>query len=162
MENLLCYIFWAELSYLIPCFIVSPPSLSLSLSLCLSLFLSLSLTFSLFLNLPPPPSLPPHSFSINVGHDSDNYALHFNPRFSHGHIVCNSLSGGSWGDELKEGHFPFQDGEQFKLVLNFTNEQFYIKLPDGHMMDFPNRLGDCKYNHIMVDGDVKVISFKVK
>uniref|UniRef100_A0A674AJ18 Galectin n=1 Tax=Salmo trutta TaxID=8032 RepID=A0A674AJ18_SALTR len=102
------------------------------------------------------------SFSINVGHDSDNYALHFNPRFSHGHIVCNSLSGGSWGDELKEGHFPFQDGEQFKLVLNFTNEQFYIKLPDGHMMDFPNRLGDCKYNHIMVDGDVKVISFKVK
>ncbi|XP_029545529.1 galectin-2 [Salmo trutta] len=101
-------------------------------------------------------------FSINVGHDSDNYALHFNPRFSHGHIVCNSLSGGSWGDELKEGHFPFQDGEQFKLVLNFTNEQFYIKLPDGHMMDFPNRLGDCKYNHFMVDGDVKVISFKVK
>ncbi|XP_014037346.1 galectin-2 [Salmo salar] len=102
------------------------------------------------------------SFSINIGHDSDNYALHFNPRFSHEHIVCNSLSGGSWGDELKEGHFPFQDGEQFKLVLNFTNEQFYIKLPDGHMMDFPNRLGDCKYNHIMVDGDVKVISFKVK
>uniref|UniRef100_A0A4W5JZ01 Galectin n=1 Tax=Hucho hucho TaxID=62062 RepID=A0A4W5JZ01_9TELE len=102
------------------------------------------------------------NFSINIGHDSDNFALHFNPRFSHGHIVCNSLSGGSWGDEVMEGHFPFQDGEQFKLVLNFTNEQFYIKLPDGHMMDFPNRLGDCKYNHIMVDGDVKVISFKVK
>uniref|UniRef100_A0A8C7N885 Galectin n=1 Tax=Oncorhynchus kisutch TaxID=8019 RepID=A0A8C7N885_ONCKI len=102
------------------------------------------------------------NFTINIGHDSDNYALHFNPRFNHGHIVCNSLSGGSWGDELKEGHFPFQDGEQFKLVLNFTNEQFYIKLPDGHMMDFPNRLGDCKYKHIMVDGDVKVISFKIK
>nr|ACI66794.1 Galectin-2 [Salmo salar] len=31
------------------------------------------------------------SFSINIGHDSDNYALHFNPRFSHEHIVCNSL-----------------------------------------------------------------------
>ncbi|XP_041723329.1 lectin, galactoside-binding, soluble, 2b [Coregonus clupeaformis] len=101
-------------------------------------------------------------FSINIGHDSDNFALHFNPRFDNGQIVCNSLSGGSWGDEQKDGHFPFQDGEQFKLVLNFTNEQFYIKLPDGHMMDFPNRLGDCKYNHIMVDGDVKVISLKVK
>jgi hypothetical protein len=31
--------------------------------------------------------------------------------------VCNSLSGGSWGDELKEGHFPFQDGEQFKVCV---------------------------------------------
>uniref|UniRef100_A0AAZ3QHE3 Galectin n=1 Tax=Oncorhynchus tshawytscha TaxID=74940 RepID=A0AAZ3QHE3_ONCTS len=57
------------------------------------------------------------NFTINIGHDSDNYALHFNPRFNHGHIVCNSLSGGSWGDELKEGHFPFQDGEQFKVCV---------------------------------------------
>ncbi|XP_010903322.1 lectin, galactoside-binding, soluble, 2b [Esox lucius] len=101
-------------------------------------------------------------FSINIGHNSDNFALHFNPRFSSEKIVLNSLSGGSWGDENHEMHFPFQTGEEFKLAINFTNEQFYIKLPDGHMIDFPNRLGDCKYNQFMVDGDVKIVSIKVK
>uniref|UniRef100_A0A3Q3ISX1 Galectin n=1 Tax=Monopterus albus TaxID=43700 RepID=A0A3Q3ISX1_MONAL len=34
------------------------------------------------------------SFAINIGHDPENIALHFNPRFDSEVIVCNSLSGG--------------------------------------------------------------------
>ncbi|XP_075868496.1 lectin, galactoside-binding, soluble, 2b [Nelusetta ayraudi] len=106
------------------------------------------------------------SFSINIGHDGDNLALHFNPRFEHGGdvntIVCNSLSGGSWGDEEREGHFPFTRGEEQKFFINFNNEQFYIKLPDGHMMNFPNRLGDVKYKYFHVAGDAKIIGIKMK
>ncbi|KAL1005670.1 hypothetical protein UPYG_G00062050 [Umbra pygmaea] len=101
-------------------------------------------------------------FTINIGHNDENYALHISPRFSSNKLVLNSLSGGCWGEEQHEMHFPFQTGEEFKLVINFNNEQFYIKLPDGHMIDFANRLGDCKYNHFMVDGDVKIISIKIK
>ncbi|XP_051562925.1 lectin, galactoside-binding, soluble, 2b [Myxocyprinus asiaticus] len=104
-------------------------------------------------------------FSINIGHDTDVIALHFNPRFNYGCdnnvIVCNSNQGG-WGDEHRENCFPFKQGEEFKLSITFNNETFYIKLPEGTMMSFPNRLGDDTFKHIHVVGDVKILSLKVK
>ncbi|KAB5584538.1 hypothetical protein PHYPO_G00108720 [Pangasianodon hypophthalmus] len=104
-------------------------------------------------------------FSINIGHDPDNIALHFNPRFNYGSdnniIVCNSNRGG-WGEELKEHCFPFDKSESFKVVVSFNNEQFYIKLPNGTMMSFPNRFGDDSFKHIDVQGDVKVQGLKIK
>ncbi|XP_056605665.1 lectin, galactoside-binding, soluble, 2b [Triplophysa dalaica] len=104
-------------------------------------------------------------FSINVGHDCDNIALHFNPRFTQSGdsrvIICNSNLGG-WGDEHREPCFPFEQGQEFKLSITFNNETFYIKLPDGNMMSFANRLGDDSFSHIHVHGDVKVHSVKVK
>ncbi|XP_077100148.1 lectin, galactoside-binding, soluble, 2b [Siphateles boraxobius] len=104
-------------------------------------------------------------FSINIGHDAEAIALHFNPRFhSRGDtntIVCNSKQGG-WGSEHREGCFPFQQGEEFKLTITFNNDTFYVKLPEGTMMSFPNRFGDDCFKHVHVKGDVKVISIKVK
>ncbi|XP_029909269.1 lectin, galactoside-binding, soluble, 2b [Myripristis murdjan] len=106
------------------------------------------------------------TFAVNIGHDSDNIALHFNPRFDScgdtNTIVCNSMSGGSWQDEHREFNFPFSQGEECKFYINFNDSEFYIKLPDGCMMNFPNRLGDVKYQHIEVTGDAKVIGFKIK
>ncbi|TNM85366.1 hypothetical protein fugu_007637 [Takifugu bimaculatus] len=105
------------------------------------------------------------NFSINIGHDPDNLALHFNPRFDYGHvntIVMNSLSGGSWADEQHEGNFPFTRGEEAKCYINFNMEQFYIKLPDGCMVNFPNRLGDVKYDYFDIRGEAEVIGIKIK
>ncbi|CAN9510734.1 unnamed protein product [Ophioblennius macclurei] len=106
------------------------------------------------------------SFAVNIGHDSDNLALHFNPRFDFGGdsntIVCNSLSGGCWGEEHREGSFPFVRGEECKFYINFNNEQFYIKLPDGTMMDFPNRLGEVKYQYFNVTGGARIVGMKIK
>ncbi|XP_067229610.1 lectin, galactoside-binding, soluble, 2b [Chanodichthys erythropterus] len=105
------------------------------------------------------------SFSINIGHDSDAIALHFNPRFNeHGDIntiVCNSNQGG-WGSEIREPCFPFVQGEEFKLSITFNNDTFYIKLPEGTMMSFPNRFGDDVFKHMHVKGDAKIISIKIK
>ncbi|XP_023261572.1 galectin-2-like, partial [Seriola lalandi dorsalis] len=56
-----------------------------------------------------------NTFAINIGHDSENIAMHFNPRFSDNTIVCNSLSGGCWGDEQCEGILPFSPGEECKV-----------------------------------------------
>ncbi|XP_062852975.1 lectin, galactoside-binding, soluble, 2b isoform X2 [Trichomycterus rosablanca] len=104
-------------------------------------------------------------FSVNIGHDSDNIALHFNPRFVHDAgskvIVCNSNRGG-WGEEQLENSFPFDEGESFKVVISFNNDQFYIKLPNGTMMSFPNRFGDDSFKYIDVQGDVKVQGIKIK
>nr|XP_020473523.1 galectin-2-like [Monopterus albus] len=102
------------------------------------------------------------SFAINIGHDPENIALHFNPRFDSEVIVCNSLSGGSWGDEHREGRLPFTCGEECKFYINFNMEQFYIKLPDGSMMNFPNRLGDVKYKFFDVSGDARIVGIKIK
>ncbi|XP_022049834.2 lectin, galactoside-binding, soluble, 2b [Acanthochromis polyacanthus] len=105
-------------------------------------------------------------FAINIGHDPDNIAMHFNPRFDWGGdsnvIVCNSMSGGCWGDECRNGNFPFVRGEECKFYINFNMEQFYIKLPDGSMMDFANRLGDVKYKYFEVTGDAKIVGIKIK
>ncbi|KAJ4948761.1 hypothetical protein JOQ06_020284 [Pogonophryne albipinna] len=106
------------------------------------------------------------SFAINIGHDSENVALHFNPRFDCGGdvntIVFNSLCGGSWGDEAREGNFPFVRGEECKFYINFNMEQFYITLPDGSMLNFPNRLRDVKYKFFDVSGDARIIGIKIK
>ncbi|CAG5928820.1 unnamed protein product [Menidia menidia] len=107
-----------------------------------------------------------NSFAINIGHDSDNIAMHFNPRFdAEGEtntIVFNSLSGGCWGDEHRIPDFPFARGEECKFYINFNYEQFYIKLPDGTMTNFPNRLGDVKYQFFSVSGDAKIVGIKIK
>lgn len=54
------------------------------------------------------------SFVLNLGKDSNNLCLHFNPRFNaHGDantIVCNSKENGTWGTEQREPAFPFQPG----------------------------------------------------
>ncbi|KAI4901351.1 hypothetical protein NFI96_031647 [Prochilodus magdalenae] len=107
-------------------------------------------------------SLP--SFSINIGHDVDNIALHFNPRFKYNKdrktIVCNSKKGG-WAKEQKESSFPFKHDEEFKLTFSFTNDNFNIKLPDGKTINFPNRFGDDKFDHLHVTGDVKIHSINI-
>ncbi|XP_007238190.1 beta-galactoside-binding lectin [Astyanax mexicanus] len=104
-------------------------------------------------------------FSVNIGHNSESIALHFNPRFCYcgdsNVIVCNSNLGG-WGEEQREHSFPFQQGDDFKVSINFNNDQFYIKLPNGTMMSFPNRTGDDTFKHIDVQGDVKVQGIKIK
>ncbi|CAJ1052932.1 beta-galactoside-binding lectin-like [Xyrichtys novacula] len=107
-----------------------------------------------------------NSFSINIGHDADNIALHFNPRFDLNGvtdtIVINCKSGGSWGEEQREENFPFTCGEESKFYINYNMECFYIKLPDGSMIDFPNRLGDVKYDYFRVDGMAQFIGFKMQ
>ncbi|KAK0143770.1 Beta-galactoside-binding lectin [Merluccius polli] len=102
-----------------------------------------------------------NSFAINVGHDSENIALHFNPRFEENAIVCNSLSGGCWGEEHREGSLPFTRGEECKFYLSFNMEYFYIKLPDGSTMSFPNRLGDVKYQFFSISGDARIVGIKI-
>ncbi|XP_061536161.1 lectin, galactoside-binding, soluble, 2b [Phycodurus eques] len=101
-------------------------------------------------------------FAINIGHDSENIALHFNPRFDDSVIVCNSMSGGCWGEEHRDGNLSFARGEESKFYINFNNEEFFIKMPDGFMMSFPNRLGDVKYKYFEVNGDARVIGIKIK
>ncbi|KAJ7989687.1 hypothetical protein DPEC_G00307120 [Dallia pectoralis] len=104
-------------------------------------------------------------FVINVGNSENDIALHINPRFdAHGDtraVVCNSYQKGKWCEEHREGGFPFNQGEEFKIRITFTKEQFLVAFPDGSEIHFPNRLGEEKYNYFNFDGDVRIKDFGI-
>uniref|UniRef100_A0AAZ3R7Q1 Galectin n=1 Tax=Oncorhynchus tshawytscha TaxID=74940 RepID=A0AAZ3R7Q1_ONCTS len=106
------------------------------------------------------------SFVINVGNSEDDLALHMNPRFdAHGDtraVVCNSYHGGKWCEEHREGGFPFNQGQEFKINITFTKEQFLVSFPDGSEIHFPNRQGDEKYKYMHFEGDVRIQGVEIK
>ncbi|XP_006133935.2 16 kDa beta-galactoside-binding lectin-like [Pelodiscus sinensis] len=104
-------------------------------------------------------------FAVNVGKDSGNLVLHFNPRFdSHGDvnvIVCNSMEDGRWGTEEREADFPFQQGDKTEICISFDTTELTVKLAGDKEITFPNRLGLENIEYLSVDGDfaIKAIKF---
>ncbi|XP_046714659.1 galectin-2-like [Silurus meridionalis] len=106
-------------------------------------------------------------FQIDLGSSSSQLALHFNPRFQDCDektpvLVCNSLCDDVWNQEQRETHNPFQPGSTFKVVIKHAGELFEVMLPDGHIIEFPNRQGLEVITYIRVKGDISLISFKIK
>ncbi|XP_071375963.1 lectin, galactoside-binding, soluble, 2a [Centroberyx affinis] len=106
------------------------------------------------------------NFAVNIGPNEKDIAMHMNPRFSaHGDertVVCNSYNEGNWCEEQREGVFPFNQGEEFKIVVTFTPEQFLVTLSDGSEIHFPNRLGGEKYKVISFEGEVRIRGIEIK
>ncbi|XP_034395109.1 lectin, galactoside-binding, soluble, 2a [Cyclopterus lumpus] len=106
------------------------------------------------------------NFAVNIGPNEKEIVMHINPRFNaHGDenaVVCNSYQNGSWCEEYREGGFPFHQGEEFKMVIEFTAAEFLVTLSDGSVIHFPNRMGAEKYSYISFDGEVRVTSFEIK
>ncbi|XP_066498387.1 beta-galactoside-binding lectin-like [Hoplias malabaricus] len=106
------------------------------------------------------------NFAINIGSSAEDLALHFNPRFdAHGDqrtVVCNSFQGGNWCEEQRDGNFPFEQGEEFKIKITFTSGEFVITLSDGSEIHFPNRQGAEKYKYINFDGEGRLHGIEIK
>ncbi|XP_054463827.1 lectin, galactoside-binding, soluble, 2a [Anoplopoma fimbria] len=106
------------------------------------------------------------NFAVNIGPDEKEITMHINPRFNaHGDenaVVCNSYQNGSWCEEYREGGFPFHQGEEFTIVIEFTPAEFQVSLSDGSKIHFPNRIGAEKYSFISFDGEVRVTGFDIK
>ncbi|XP_029015902.1 lectin, galactoside-binding, soluble, 2a [Betta splendens] len=105
-------------------------------------------------------------FAVNIGPNKEEIVLHINPRFNaHGDentVVCNSYQGGIWCEEHREGGFPFSQGEEFKIIIEFTPTEFLVTLPDGSNIHFPNRMGAEKYSITNIEGDARLCSFEIK
>ncbi|GAA6230606.1 beta-galactoside-binding lectin-like [Lates japonicus] len=106
------------------------------------------------------------NFAVNIGPSEQEITMHINPRFNaHGDentVVCNSYQGGSWCEEHREGGFPFAQGEEFKIVIEFTPTEFVVTLSDGSQIHFPNRMGAEKYSFINFDGEARITSLELK
>ncbi|XP_026335468.1 galectin-2 [Ursus americanus] len=99
-------------------------------------------------------------FAINLGQGSEKLNLHFNPRIRDSVIICNSRDGG-WGQEQRDNHMCFSPGSEVKISVTFGKDGFEVKLPDGHQLTFPNRLGHSHISYLNVQGGLKVSSFKI-
>ncbi|XP_046894505.1 beta-galactoside-binding lectin-like isoform X1 [Hypomesus transpacificus] len=100
-------------------------------------------------------------FSINFGHSEGDVALHVDVRFnfvkSCREVVFNSCHSGTWHKDYQLAKcFPFNYGENFKVSITFTREQFLITLPDESEYYFPNRHGSLQYNDIFFWEKVKI------
>lgn len=51
--------------------------------------------------------------------------------------------------------FPLQ------FTMTFEKDEFKVKLPDGHQLTFPNRLGHNHLSYLSVQGGFNISSFKL-
>ncbi|XP_007909125.2 galectin-1 [Callorhinchus milii] len=83
-------------------------------------------------------------FTVNLGKDDRNIALHFDPRFNHlcdiKKIIMATRKDGTWGHEQKDDHFPFYWGKQVEIIIAFLGDTFEITLSTGHRIVFQNSL----------------------
>ncbi|XP_053113054.1 16 kDa beta-galactoside-binding lectin-like [Hemicordylus capensis] len=71
-------------------------------------------------------------FVVDLGKDSNNLVLHFNPRFfSRGDsvetIICNSKQDGVWG-EKEEVHISFPMLEKIKIIFTFRASELQVEV----------------------------------
>ncbi|XP_078806978.1 beta-galactoside-binding lectin isoform X1 [Oryzias latipes] len=106
------------------------------------------------------------NFALNIGPNEQDIAFHLNPRFNaHGDentVVCNSYEGGCWGEEVRDGGFPFQQGQEFKIRIEFRSTEFVVTLSDGSTIFFPNRMGAEKYSALSFEDEARITSIEIK
>ncbi|XP_029944954.1 beta-galactoside-binding lectin-like [Salarias fasciatus] len=111
------------------------------------------------------PELDSSRAEINIGIDEHQLALHFCARFNsagdHNKVVCNSFQSRNWGEEVRGESFPFRQGQEFKVIIDFTPTKFVITLSDGSTINFPNRIGADEYSAMNLQGEVQFISLQI-
>nr|XP_015215168.1 PREDICTED: galectin-1-like [Lepisosteus oculatus] len=104
-------------------------------------------------------------FEVSLGEKEEDLALHFKSQFSgpgSRTIVLNSRHAGCWQSEQRYSNFPFQQGTDTKVVINFSASGFEVELPDGQKLSFPNRQGFKKLTYMSVKGHIRVKSLKIQ
>uniref|UniRef100_A0A4W3GNI2 Galectin n=1 Tax=Callorhinchus milii TaxID=7868 RepID=A0A4W3GNI2_CALMI len=88
--------------------------------------------------------LPGCRFTVNLGKDDRNIALHFDPRFNFlggiKKIFMATRNDGEWGHQHQDDNFPFYWGKQVEIMIAFLGDTFEINLSTGHRIVFQNSL----------------------
>lgn len=49
----------------------------------------------------------------------------------------------------------------FQIVLKLTGDMFEVELPDGHEIQFPNRVDMAAIDYVKITGDIRVTCIKI-
>ncbi|XP_051817840.1 galectin-1-like [Antechinus flavipes] len=102
-------------------------------------------------------------FRIALGNDGrGNIAMHFNARFNYlgdyNVIVLNTMEKENWGEEIREENFPFMDGTNVEIILQFQEHSFFVKLPNNQEISIPNRTEVTTIDYLRTSADITIKS----
>ncbi|XP_068934697.1 galectin-4 isoform X2 [Petaurus breviceps papuanus] len=103
----------------------------------------------------------PQATSISINFkvaQSQEVALHINPRMPEGAVVRNSFMGGKWGQEERSISFnPFTRGQYFDLSIRCGHDRFKVFANGQHIFDFAHRLSAFnRVDTVEIKGDVSL------
>ncbi|XP_027711256.1 galectin-4 isoform X2 [Vombatus ursinus] len=89
---------------------------------------------------------------------SEDVALHINPRLSEGAVVRNSYLGGKWGKEERNATFnPFTRGQYFDLSIRCGHDRFKVFANGQHVFDYPHRFPAIqRVDTVEIKGDLSL------
>lgn len=97
-------------------------------------------------------------FEINLYGRNNDILFHYNPRFSEKQVVRNAQVGGTWGNEEREGTFPFKKNIGFDLVI--LNEPYSIQIfhNNERVGTFSHRTSDPNRDYVRlgISGDLEL------
>lgn len=90
---------------------------------------------------------------VNIGPNETDITMHINPRFNaHGDenaVVCNSYQGGSWCEEVRQGGFPFKQGEEFKVGPPTETPLTAVKIGLATLACLAWKAGSISFNELI-------------
>lgn len=107
------------------------------------------------------------AFAVNFiisGHDDDDIALHFNPRFDVNYCVRNSCKNGTWAEEEKAAYVsnPFSPGENFVLEIFCAPQEFMFSVNGTHFCNFTYRNPLYTISRLQIVPEVNIFKIQTK
>jgi len=102
------------------------------------------------------------AFVVNLLRRNGDIALHFNPRFNEKHVIRNSLEGGDWGNEEKEGKMPFEKGVGFDLSIHNEPYGFQIFIDNERFCTFAHRSDPHDISGLQIQGEIEVTGIQIQ
>jgi hypothetical protein len=99
---------------------------------------------------------PKGNFAINLLGQNGDVLFHFNPRFSEKAVVRNSSLGGQWGNEEREGAFPFKKEIGTDIVIAIEPYSIQIFVDNKRYSTFAHRTAnpDNDYKGVRIEGEL--------
>jgi hypothetical protein len=101
------------------------------------------------------------NFSINL-EGRGGTMLHFNPRFTENHVIRNSFVDGKWGQEEKDGVFPFRMGQSYSIYIQCSHSEIIttvIHKKNKFIFHFKHRVPPKNISNLYIS-DVNVTSVR--
>ncbi|XP_013408586.1 galectin-4 [Lingula anatina] len=98
------------------------------------------------------------SFNLQSGPNPESdVAFHFNPRFEGtNQVVRNHRQSGSWGQEERQGGFPFVQNTDFECIILVQHDCYKVAVNGKHFIEFKHRMSKDRATFLRIEGDVKI------